>query len=197
MRTAERGSDDGDPVRRRVLRLLHVPLLGLLLALGLAPVFLLFPLLPAEPGTDPTLRPVELWLGTALVGGLLFPLLPAEPGTDPTLRPVELWLGTALVGGLVGTVEGAARPLYRAAGFVLAVGLLSIPVLRVFLWTDLPVPHGLARWLGLNGEAALDAHLYEIWLSAWVLAWVLAGLGLALLGRHLPARRARVGRAAV
>mgnify|MGYP001807887221 CR=1 FL=1 len=171
MRTAERGPDAGDPVRRRVLRLLHVPLLGLLLALGLAPVF------------------------------LLFPLLPAEPGTDPTLRPVELWLGTALVGGLVGTVEGAARPLYRAAGLVLAVGLLSIPVLRVFLWTDLPVPHGLARWLGLDGEAALDAHLYEIWLaawfSAWVLAWVLAWLGIALLGRHLPARRARIDRAAV
>ncbi|WP_264051011.1 hypothetical protein [Methylobacterium flocculans] len=160
MRTAERGPDAGDPVRRCVLRLLHVPLLGLLLALGLAPVF------------------------------LLFPLLFAEPGTDPTLRPVELWLGTALVGGLVGTVEGAARPLYRAAGLVLAVGLLSIPV-----------PHGLARWLGLDGEAALDAHPYEIWLaawfSAWVLAWVLAWLGLVLLGRHLPARRARIDRAAV
>ena len=167
MRKTEPAADPGDPIRARVLRLLHAPILALLFALGLAPVV------------------------------LLLPLLPAEPGTDPTLRPVELWIGTALIGGLAGTIEGGARPLYRVAGLVLAAGLLSVPVLRVLLWSDLPVPHGLAGWIGLDGEGALDADLYEVWLMAWLVCLGLALLGWHLLGRHLLSRRVGNGRAAV
>ncbi|MEH3147712.1 MAG: hypothetical protein PGN34_20745 [Methylobacterium frigidaeris] len=134
------------PVRRRVRRLLHAPPLALLLGLGLAPLF------------------------------ILSPRLPGGSGHDPTLAPVALWLGTALLGGLAGTVEGAARPLYRAGALILAASLLSIPAMRLVLRASLPFPHGLATWLGLDGEFAMEADLYEIWLLAW-----LACLGLVAL----------------
>lgn len=154
------GDAADDAVRRRVMRLLHVPPLALLLGLGLAPLF------------------------------ILFPRLASGPAHDPTVQPVALWLGTALLGGLAGAVAGAARPLYRAGGILLAAALLSIPAMRLALLSGLPVPHGLAAWLGLDGESAMEAALYEIWLVAW-----LASLGLIVLARHgllrvLRARRA-------
>ncbi|TXM63732.1 hypothetical protein [Methylobacterium sp. WL120] len=161
MRAAERGADADESVRRRVARLLHVPPLALLFALGLAPLFLLFPLLP---------------------GG-------AE--ADAARRPVALWLGAALLAGFAGTVAGAARPLYRAAAHILVASLLSIPAMRLALGSGVPVPHGLAAWLGLDGESAMDADLYEIWLLAW-----LAAFGLVAAVRHGLARFRRTRAAA-
>jgi hypothetical protein len=142
-----------DHVHRRVMRLLHAPSVALLLGIGLAPLFILFPRLP---------------------GGSAF-----DPSHDPTLKPVALWLGTALIGGLAGALDGAARPLYLAAALILGASLLSIPAMRLALLSGLPFPHGLATWLGLDGEYAMEADLYEIWLVAW-----LACLGLIVLVRY-------------
>jgi len=140
------------------MRLVHALPIALMLALGLAPLFILF---PAPPG---------------------------GPEHDPTLRPTALWLGTALCGGLAGTVAGGARPIYRTAALILAASLLSIPAMRLALWSGFAFPHGLAARLGLDGESAMDADLYEIWLLAWFACLCLIVLCLRAL------RRLRVGR---
>lgn len=142
-----------DSVRRRIRRLWHVPPLALLIGLGLTPLF------------------------------VLFPRLPGGSKHDPALPLVALWLGTALLGGLAGTVDGAARPLYRSAAVVLAASLLSIPVMRFTLRSGLPFPHTLGTLLGLDGEHSMDAELYEIWLASWLVC-----LGLVLLVWHGLAR---------
>lgn len=153
-----------DHARRRVMRLRHAPLLALLVGLGIAPLFILFPRMPG---------------GSAL-----------DPSHDPTPKPVVFWLGTALVGGLAGALDGAARPLYRAAAVLLGASLLSIPAMRLALMSGLPFPHGLATGLGLDGEYAMEADLYEIWLVAW-----LACLGLIVLAWHRLVRVLRRRRA--
>ncbi len=135
------------------MRLVHAPPLALLLALGLAPLF------------------------------ILFPALPGGPEHAPNVRPMALWLGTALLGGLAGTVADAARPMYRTAALILATSLLSIPAMRLALWSGFSLPHGLAARLRLDGESAIDADLYEIWLLAWLTCLCLSVLSLRALGR--------------
>ncbi|MEE7465475.1 hypothetical protein MFUR16E_32040 [Methylobacterium fujisawaense] len=135
------------------MRLVHAAPLAMLLALGLAPLF------------------------------ILFPALPGGPEHDPNVRLMALWLGAALLGGLAGTLAGAARPMYRTAALILATSLLSIPAMRLALWSGLPVSHGLATRLGLDGESAMNADLYEIWLLAWLTCLCLIVLGWRAVAR--------------
>lgn len=157
-----------EPVSRRARRLLHAPPLALLIGLGLAPLVVLFPRLPGEPE--------------------------AGPAHDPTLQPFAFWIGAALLGGLAGTLDGAARPLYRAAALIFGASLLSVPALRLALMSGLPFPHRLAVWLGLDGEFAMEADLYEIWLLSWLvclglIVMVWHGL-MRIIPVHVVARRA-------
>jgi hypothetical protein len=154
-------ADADDPARRRVMRLLRAPPLALLLGLGLGPFF------------------------------LLFPALPAGPEQDSGLLPVALWLGAALLGGLAGALEGAGRPLYRAGCLILAATLLSPLALRLVILTDPGIPQDLATLLGLDGESAMDAALYEIWLAAWMACLAAILPCRLLLTRYRSARRDR------
>jgi hypothetical protein len=159
---------DAEVPVRRLVRLLHVSALTLLLSLGLGPFF------------------------------ILFPLLPGDPGHDSTVLPVAVWLGMAFLGGLAGAVDGVARPLYRVAGFVLAATLLSPIATRAALRFELPFPLGLATLLELDGESAMDAALYEVWFAAWLAclgALLLCGQLLARRGGvRIPARTIASGR---
>ncbi len=163
---AERGAGRpvNEPVSRRVRRLLHAPPLALLIGLGLAPFFILFPRLPGGPEVG--------------------------PAHDPTSQPFAFWAGAALLGGLVGTLNGAARPLYRAAALIFGASLLSVPALRLALMSGLPFPHRLAVWLGLDGEFAMEADLYEIWLLSWLVCLGLIVVVWRGLVRIIPVRLA-------
>lgn len=143
-----RGGDGGS---RYPAKVLHASALTLLLLVGLAPFF------------------------------MLFPLLPDVAGPDPTLPPACFWLATAVTGGTIGGFGGARwrQRLYRAAWVVLAASLLSTLVCRLLPTIELPLPHGLAVLLRLDGEGAQDATLYEAWLLAW-----LACFAAVLVCRH-------------
>lgn len=148
--------ETGGMVRARVMRLLHTPPLALLLGLGLAPFFILFPDLPA-------------------------------PELGRSTKALELWIGVAVICGLAGAVDGVARPLYRIGGVILAASLLSLFAMCLLLQAGVPFPHVLSGLLGLDGEASMDAALYEVWIMGW-----LTSLAAVLLGLHALRRPRRI-----
>ncbi len=146
-------------------------------------------------GASGTVVLLSIWALSAIAllpFAMGFPSIVGSPGQGMDISVVLLIL-PLVVGAIAAAIGGRMKALRRrdllknaalAAGISFAASLLLKLDVR-FPLIEIPTPHLLVRRLGVDGESAYDADVFEIYCEIWLVVAFLFAIAKRSLGARL------------